>query len=72
MGLLKDIWFYVKRLSEEREDIKGKLDVVKDEAFIAQKTGQKIARRVEEFQFSAQGNIDEIKRVLEKYQKPSE
>jgi hypothetical protein len=51
-------------------EVQDKLAVVQDEAEKAQKVGQQIQRKVEEFQFSAQGNINKINEIAEKYAQP--
>ncbi|MDR0297110.1 MAG: hypothetical protein LBI11_00410 [Streptococcaceae bacterium] len=72
MSLLKDMTWYIKRLAEESDDVKEKLARVQDEAFLAQKTGNDIQKKITEFQFSAQGNLDAMTNILKKYEKPRE
>ena len=56
----------LSNLVEEIEDVKVKLEKVKVEAKKAERTGQDIQRKFDEFQAVAQPKIDKINELLEK------
>ncbi|GAB2026374.1 hypothetical protein [Lactovum odontotermitis] len=70
MGLISEITDSFSELKGNISDVQEKLTVVQDEAEKAQKVGLQIQRKVEEFQFSAQGNIDKINEIASKYAQP--
>lgn len=71
MGLISEITDSWSELKGNISDVQEKLTVVQDEAEKAQKVGLQIQRKVEEFQFSAQGNIDKINEITAKYAQPA-
>lgn len=71
MGLISEITDSFSELKGNISDVQEKLTVVQEEAEKAQKVGLQIQRKVEEFQFSAQGNIDKINEITAKYAQPA-
>jgi len=57
-----------KYFIENTKDVEEKFGIVQEEAENARRTGQEIERRVHEFEFAAQGHIDKVNEILEKYQ----
>jgi len=62
MGIFSEI-------KNQYQDVQDKLAIVQDEAAKAQKVGESIQRSVSEFQFAAQGHLDKINEIANKYQK---